>query len=118
MASVRPPQDGTGEFFAVWDHWLLDTLSSWQKQAEGPYQIEMDDERQPSPPSRQQQEQAIDDRRAAVEAERAALQSSAPADAPPIAADDEALPPRKRPRPELGVNGAGPPAGSYVNATA
>ena len=29
----------------MWDHWLLDTLASWQKQAEASYFIEMDDER-------------------------------------------------------------------------
>ena len=31
---VRPLQDGETGFYAVWDHWLLDTLSSWQKQDE------------------------------------------------------------------------------------
>ena len=51
------PQDGDPGFYAVWDHWLLDTLSSWQRQAEGSYSIEMDDERAPSPLSRQQQEE-------------------------------------------------------------
>ena len=43
-------QAGATNFFAVWDHWLLDTLASWQKQAESSYAISMEDDRGVSPP--------------------------------------------------------------------
>lgn len=114
---VPPPrvcvQDGaTTGFFAVWDHWLLDTISSWQKQEEASYAIRLDEERAPSPLTRQQQEEAP-----AAAADANAEPARAPEEtlsggAPPVPVarveeeDSEAMPPRKRPRPELGVNGA------------
>lgn len=39
----------TAFFYAVWDHWLLDTLCSWQRQSEASYAIEQPAERD-SPP--------------------------------------------------------------------
>jgi hypothetical protein len=106
----RRAQDGADGFCAVWDHWLLDTISSWQRQNEDSYRIVMGDERAPSPPTRQ----------AADEATTPA--SSAEAPPPSLAADADAdgLPPRKRPRSEaaLGVNGASipqPTVAAYLN---
>ena len=95
----------------MWDHWLLDTLSSWQKQAEASYTIELDDEREPSPPTRTEQESRT---RQAMEELYAA--SAAPAAEEQMTQREEegGLPPRKRPRPELGVNGASLPGA--VNA--
>jgi hypothetical protein len=43
-------QEGASNFYAVWDHWLLDTLASWQKQSEASYAISLDEERGESPP--------------------------------------------------------------------
>ena len=43
-------QEGASNFYAVWDHWLLDTLASWQKQSESSYAISLDEERGESPP--------------------------------------------------------------------
>ena len=43
-------QAGATNFYAVWDHWLLDTLASWQKQSEANYAISADDDRGASPP--------------------------------------------------------------------
>jgi len=100
-------QDGATGFFAVWDHWLLDTLSSWQRQAEGSYAIEMEDERAPSPPSRVQQETRLEQ-----EAKHQAKEEITSRSEPETRAEDGGdgdLPPRKRPRPELGVNGSGIP---------
>ena len=97
------PQDGDPGFYAVWDHWLLDTLSSWQRQAEGSYSIEMDDERAPSPLSRQQQEEGRLAAEAGVpSAEPAMLDGEKPE---PDDGDEggDGMPPRKRPRAELGV---------------
>jgi len=45
-----PAQAGATGFYAVWDHWLLDTLSTWQKQTEESYAIRLDDARGESPP--------------------------------------------------------------------
>lgn len=87
----------------MWDHWLLDTLSSWQRQAEGSYSIEMDDERAPSPLSRQQQEEGRLAAEAGVpSAEPAMLDGEKPE---PDDGDEggDGMPPRKRPRAELGV---------------
>jgi len=99
-------QDGATGFFAVWDHWLLDTLSSWQRQAEAPYAIEMHDDREPSPPS--------------TRLEKEAALSEAPSSEPVavVGGADDGLPPRKRPRSELGLNGVGlPHEAAYLNGT-
>ena len=79
----------------MWDHWLLDTLASWQKQNEAPYTIELEDERVDAL-TRQEQE------------ERMEQEQRAPA---PASEDADGMPSRKRARPDgaaaaLGVNGA------------
>ena len=43
-------QEGAENVYAVWDHWLLDTLASWHRQSEASYAIRLDDERGVSPP--------------------------------------------------------------------
>jgi len=51
MPLVAPPaQAGATGFYVVWDHWLLDTLATWQKQNEESYAVRLDDERGDSPP--------------------------------------------------------------------
>jgi len=99
-------KEGAQDFHAVWDHWLLDTLSSWQKQAETSYAIEIDDEREPSPPGRLQE--------AAQQAQTpspAACVASVDVRAPDENVDqttaaEEELPPRKRARADIvGING-------------
>ena len=91
---VRVWQEGATGFFAVWDHWLLDTLSSWQKQAESNYAITLEDEREPSPPGRLQEEAL----RLASDSGPGTGDSLAVA--APTADEVADLPPRKRARSE------------------
>ena len=44
-------QAGETNFYAVWDHWLLATLCSWQRQSEGNYAIELAADARDSPPA-------------------------------------------------------------------
>ena len=103
-------QEGSCEFYAVWDHWLLDTLTSWQRQSEASYAIQELDE---------------DDADGAPAAAPLLGGVFGPARMGGESADDIVdpttddamtgdLPPRKRARPDapaaLGVNGAGPQA--------
>ena len=94
-------QEGDNNFHAVWDHWLLDTLSSWHRQTETSYAIELDDERAPSPPE-------VLGRLQVQEQELAAAAAAADS-ATVIEEDAGGLPPKKRARADLGVNGAGLP---------
>jgi len=50
IRALQRQQAGATGFYAVWDHWLLDTLSTWQKQTEESYAIRLDDARGESPP--------------------------------------------------------------------
>jgi len=50
VSPLQPTQAGDTKFYAVWDHWLLDTLASWQRPPEASYAISADDERGVSPP--------------------------------------------------------------------
>jgi hypothetical protein len=79
-------------FFAVWDHWLLDTLASWQRPAERDYAIALEDERV------DETHDATRDAHVAADAggARAAAGGGAAADA----TGGEGLLSRKRPRPE------------------
>uniref|UniRef100_A0A7S2HP53 protein-serine/threonine phosphatase n=1 Tax=Haptolina brevifila TaxID=156173 RepID=A0A7S2HP53_9EUKA len=48
--ALQRQQAGATGFYVVWDHWLLDTLATWQKQNEESYAVRLDDERGDSPP--------------------------------------------------------------------
>ena len=104
-------QEGAQDFYAVWDHWLLDTLSSWQKQAETGYAIEIDDEREPSPPGRlqeaAQQAQAVGSTTVSQFACTPSVDVRAPdAENVGTATAAEELPSRKRARADIvGING-------------
>ena len=93
-------QDGAQGFYAVWDHWLLDTLTSWQRQPESGYAISED----------QDDDEGVGGAVAAPLA--GGLFGSSRNDVVDASAADE-LPPRKRPRSDaptaLGVNGAALP---------
>jgi len=48
--ALQRQQAGESGFYVVWDHWLLDTLATWQKQVEESYAVRLDDDRGDSPP--------------------------------------------------------------------
>lgn len=101
-------QEGSGDFFAVWDHWLLDTLTSWQRQSEASYAIDAnEDEADGAPAAAPLLGGVFGPARMGGES----------ADDIVDPASDGAMgdmPPRKRARPDvpaaLGVNGAAPQA--------
>lgn len=100
-ARPRAPQEGATGFFAVWDHWLLDTLTQWQRQPETDYAISEEHE----------DDDGSGDSVAAPLAGGIFGSSRADDDGGEAAGG---LPPRKRPRGAdgptvLGVNGAAPP---------
>ena len=109
--AASPPcvrQEGSGDFFAVWDHWLLDTLTSWQRQSEASYAIDAnEDEADGAPAAAPLLGGVFGPARMGGES----------ADDIVDPASDGAMgdmPPRKRARPDvpaaLGVNGAAPQA--------
>lgn len=106
LPSALCPQDGAEGFFPVWDHWLLDTLTSWQRQSEdnATYAIREDEDDSAGATAAAPLLNGVFGSAGRHDGEGAAA----------VAHDDDSggLPPRKRPRADgtvpaaLGVYGA------------
>jgi len=113
----RVQEGADGDFHLVWDGWLLDTLSSWQRQPEEAYAIVDDGSAEEAPSEHAAMTSLLGAprlRHAAADEtqQRAQAASEQPASDP--SSDDAGnptsggpgLPPRKRPRPEPAAPGA------------
>ena len=116
-ASDASQEGADGDFHLVWDGWLLDTLSSWQRQPEEAYAIVDDGSAEEAPSEHAAMTSLLGAprlRHAAADEtqQRAQAASEQPASDP--SSDDAGnptsggpgLPPRKRPRPEPAAPGA------------